>query len=219
MLELSVRFTSDEKVEDSPISLSLFRPDGGVSTNPAPFEPPLDEPELADLRWYLEVFSSWPTGPDYVRAESIEAKLEDRGRALLESITADREAARLWQQFVDADAEDEGKLLTIDATDPRVLRLPWELLADDGGHIFSQGIGVRRRMQKTTTARVRRFTLPVRILGLPMPSGRGRTRPLTLSTYSERMRSASAKISRRSGSKTTCNRPSRSRRSMKITPP
>ena len=95
MLELSVRFTSDEKVEDSPISLSLFRPDGGVSTNPAPFDPPLDDAVLADLRWYLEVFSSWPTGPDYVRAESIEAKLEDQGRSLLESMTADREEDEL----------------------------------------------------------------------------------------------------------------------------
>ncbi|MFQ5596374.1 MAG: hypothetical protein ACE5IY_24420, partial [bacterium] len=146
----------------SPITVSLFRPDAGTATEPAPFQPPLDDPDLADLRWYLEIFSTWPTGPDYERAERIEAKLEDWGRALLESITSDRDAGRLWQQF--ADAHNAGKLLTIDATDPRVLRLPWELLADEGGHIFAQGIGVRRRLQKTTAAPVEPLELPVRVL-------------------------------------------------------
>jgi hypothetical protein len=81
---------------------------------PCPLTPPLDDPELSDLRWYLETFSTWPTGPDYERAERIEAGLEDWGRALLAGLIAEPEAARLWQQFVDADAE--GKLLTIDAT-------------------------------------------------------------------------------------------------------
>ncbi len=38
-LELSVRFTSDEKDPASAIQVSLFRPDTGVSTPPAPFTP------------------------------------------------------------------------------------------------------------------------------------------------------------------------------------
>ncbi|MBE9508204.1 MAG: CHAT domain-containing protein, partial [Chloroflexi bacterium] len=72
------------------------------------------------------------------------------------------EAPRTWQQFVDA--ESDGKLLTIDAVDPRVLRLPWELLADEGGHLFSQDIGVRRRLKKVTATPVKPFDLPVRVL-------------------------------------------------------
>jgi len=164
LLELSIRFTSDEKDENSPISVSLFRPDSGVSTHPVPFEPPLDDAELADLGWYLEVFCVWPTGPDYVRAEGIEARLEDWGRTLLESVTPGRESAQLWRQF--ADRETGGKLLTVDATEPRVLRLPWELLAGEGGHIFSQGIGVRRRLQKVISAPVKPFALPVRLLAV-----------------------------------------------------
>lgn len=158
--ELSVRFAADN--DDAPLTVSLFRPDSGASTPPAPFTPPLDDAVLADIRWYLEVFSGWPTGPDYDRAERIEAQLEDWGRALLTGITADRDAARLWQQFVDAEAGS--KLITVDATDPRVLRLPWELLADDGGHLFAQGIGVRRRLQGATTAPVKPLALPVRVL-------------------------------------------------------
>ena len=162
-VELSVRFTvADEKAEDSPVSVSLFRQDIGVSTNPASFTPPLDDAILKEIRWYLEVFSGWPTGPDYERAERIEAALEDWGRALRDSVIAEPKAARLWQQFVDDPAE--GKQVTLDATDPRVLRLPWELLADVGGHIFSQGISVRRRMQQEVTTPVRPFALPVRVL-------------------------------------------------------
>ena len=40
-------------------------------------------------------------------------------------------------------------LYQLHAIDPRVLRLPWELIADEGGHIFTNRISVRRRMSKT----------------------------------------------------------------------
>src|SRR5258706_292804 len=62
-------FTSGEKDPDSPIHVALFRPDAGTMTPPAPFAPPLDDAQLDDLRWYLEVLATWPTGPDYERAE------------------------------------------------------------------------------------------------------------------------------------------------------
>jgi hypothetical protein len=162
MLELSLRFESNEKPEDAPITVSLFRPDTGNLTKPAEFQPPLDDAVLADLRWYLETFSVWPTGPDYLRAEDIEAKLEDWGRSLLESATSEREAAQLWQQFLDSDGES--KLVTIVATDPRVLRLPWELLADESGDLFPRGLSVRRRLRKTTAQPTKPFSLPVRVL-------------------------------------------------------
>ena len=162
MPELSIRLTADS--DDAPLSATLFRPDTGVSTPAFPFTLPLDDAILADIRWYLETFAGWPTGPDYERAARIEAALEDWGRALRDSLLAHPEAARLWQQFVD-DA-GEGKLLTLDATDPRALRLPWELLADDGGHLFSQSVSIRRRLQQATAAPVQPFALPVRVLVL-----------------------------------------------------
>jgi hypothetical protein len=49
-IELSLRYSSDEKSENSPIAVSLFRPDTGASTPPAPFTPPLDEQVLGELR-------------------------------------------------------------------------------------------------------------------------------------------------------------------------
>jgi len=101
-IELSLRFVSDEKQADARIQLSLFRPDTGVSTRPAPFALPLHDLVLGELRWYLELFSDWPTGPDFVRADEIESKLEDWGRALLRAVTDDREAARLYRSAADA---------------------------------------------------------------------------------------------------------------------
>ncbi len=159
---MAVHFTSDERDQTSPIDVRLFRPDTGNWTEPVAFEPPLGDEVLADLRWYLEVFSTWPTGPDHERAARIEAQMENWGRALLDSITPDHEAAQVWRYFVDIPSD--GKLVTIDAIDPRVLRLPWELLADEGGHLFSAGIGVRRRLKKIAGTQVKPFALPVRVL-------------------------------------------------------
>ncbi len=159
-LELSVRFEAEN--DAAPLLVSLFRPDNGASSPPHPFTPPLDDAQLAELRWYLEAYSSWPTGPDYQRAERLENSMEAWGRALRDSIIARPDELRLWQQFLDASAE--ARLLTLDATDPRVLRLPWELLADEGGHLFARGIGVRRRLQQATTVPTHPFELPVRVL-------------------------------------------------------
>lgn len=92
MIELSVRFTSDEKDQTSPIAVNLFRPDAGVATPLAPFTPPLDDGVLKELRWYPEVFPTWPTGLDYDRAERIKSQLEDWDRALLKSIIGGDEA-------------------------------------------------------------------------------------------------------------------------------
>jgi hypothetical protein len=101
----------------------------------------------------------------------------------------------LWQQFVDGgrpsttplrgsaqDASPLQNIITIDATDPRVLHLPWELLADTGGHIFARGISVRRRLQNATAAPMKSFELPVRILVVTArPEGAGFIDPRAVS--------------------------------------
>ncbi len=180
MPELSIRFTTDEQAEGTPIQVLLSRPESGASTQPAPFVAPLGDPELADLRWYLEVFASWPTGPDYERAKTIESHLQSWGQALLDSVLNTDEAIRLWEQFIN----DEGtRLLTIDATDPRVLQLPWELLADSTGHLFSRQVSIRRRLRQTTPpATTRTFELPVRVLVVvSRPKGSGFIPPRAVS--------------------------------------
>jgi hypothetical protein len=98
----------------------------------------------------------------------------------LESVTPDRESAQMWRDFVRDEADS--KLITIDAIEPRVLRLPWELLADEGGHLFSAGIGVRRRLKKVTGSPVKPFDLPVRVLVVvSRPEGAGFIDPRAVS--------------------------------------
>ena len=63
MSELSVRFTSEETTNDSPITVSLFRLDTRTSVMPAKFELPMDDKELAEIRWYLEEYNSGPQNP------------------------------------------------------------------------------------------------------------------------------------------------------------
>ena len=48
-IELSIRFTSDEKVEDSPIGVSLFCPEMGLSTPPR-------ASQLGDSYWLYVVW-------------------------------------------------------------------------------------------------------------------------------------------------------------------
>jgi hypothetical protein len=54
----------------------------------------------------------------------------------------------------------------VDSADPRVLRLPWELAADEDGHLFAARppVVVRRRLHKAKQAPVVQFVLPLRVL-------------------------------------------------------
>ena len=128
----------------------------------SPFSPPLDEAVLNDLRWYLENYIRWPSGPDFDRAERIETEMEGWGRLFFDALFSNLQAIRLWQQF--RDRADSYRLLTLDATDYRILRLPWELLADEEGHLFGLGIPVRRRVHKLQAAQPHAFDLPLRVL-------------------------------------------------------
>ncbi|MCC6615553.1 MAG: tetratricopeptide repeat protein [Anaerolineae bacterium] len=161
-VELSVRFTSDETQPDSPIHVSLFRPDTGASTNPAPFTPPLTDNDLDEIRWYLEDYSTWPTEVDRLRAERIEEKLTTWGTALTESVIQHTGNEGLLAEFL-KDASDDKKI-TIDASDSRVLRLPWELMTDGTRHLFARDVSIRRRLQDSQPMPTRQFELPLRIL-------------------------------------------------------
>ncbi|NOZ27623.1 MAG: tetratricopeptide repeat protein [Chloroflexi bacterium] len=163
-MELIARFQSDTKDPESPITCSLHCQELYLDSEPAPFITPLTDKELAELRWYLELYWRWPTGPDYARAQKLESRLEDMGRRLWQSLFGHADAMRVAQQFLDA--ADDPKLLTIDAVEPRVLRLPWELLADEDGHVFnaSPPIVVRRRLHKVKRAQPVQFDLPLRVL-------------------------------------------------------
>lgn len=136
----------------------------GIDAGPYPLRLPLDDKILAELRWYLEQYPRWPVGPDVERARHIEAQLAGWGRDLFAAlVTPTPDAARVWTQFRLAEP-DRPRLLTLDCTEPEVLRQPWELLADEEGHCFALGIGFRRRLHRAQAATTRAFDLPVRVL-------------------------------------------------------
>ncbi len=155
--ELFLRFTAD--TASSPIRVALVGPDGRPQTPPAPFEPPLGDTELDGLRWYLEVFGRWPAGPALERARGVEKRLTDWGQ-------------RLWNSVVQKGAWPQKSRIgqvTIEADDPRVLRMPWEMLADRHGPLAARGIGIRRTVEGTKP-RYEPSSLPARVLLLtPRP--------------------------------------------------
>lgn len=136
----------------------------GSDTEPFVFTNPLSKPELTNLRWYVERYWQWPVGPDYERAQGIERDLPQLGKRLFKAIFDEAQAMRLFARF--DTQRSQGALVTIDTTVPEVLGLPWELLADEGGYLFSKNpsVSIRRRMHNTRDLKVRQFELPVRVL-------------------------------------------------------
>ncbi len=150
--------------KDKQYEVRLYCRELGIDAGPYPLRLPLDDKILAELRWYLEQYPRWPVGPDVERARRIEAQLARWGHDLFAAlVTPTPDAARVWTQFRLAEP-DRPRLLTLDCTEPEVLRLPWELLADEEGHCFALGIGFRRRLHKAQAATTRPFDLPVRVL-------------------------------------------------------
>jgi CHAT domain-containing protein len=138
VLELKVRFTTPDcfvvQYDDR-------------ETKSLAFMSPLVQGDRDDIRWYLETYgASYTSEPDDLRAQAIERKLPQWGKALFEAIFDDRDASRLFNNF--QEQQESGKLLTIGSDRPEILSLPWELLCDPAGtYLFHDNprISVRRR--------------------------------------------------------------------------
>ncbi|NJL27590.1 MAG: CHAT domain-containing protein [Thermoanaerobaculia bacterium] len=159
---LELRLTVNKIEEQLHVDLRLIGWDAG-ETAPAVFAVPIPSQEQRDLRWYLEESWQWPNEIDAERAAKIEAAMKAWGERLWNGVFSDPQRLRVWQRFVDAEAA--GRLVTISSSDPEVLRLPWELLADpEGDYLFSRGISVRRRLPLPLPQPPRDLALPLRIL-------------------------------------------------------
>jgi len=150
--------------EETPVTFSVRNPATGEAWSRGQFRSLLDARALADIHWYLEEYVQWPFGPFRDRAHAIEAQLEAHGRALFAALFDDREPARIYQSFLDTPATV--RTLTLIADAPRVLRLPWELLAESSGPLFTKRppISIRRQVRLEHAPRVGDFALPLRIL-------------------------------------------------------
>jgi tetratricopeptide (TPR) repeat protein len=125
-----------------------------------PFTPFLTADDYEDLRWYLEDYMDLPDGGAVVRAERIERNLERWGRALHDALFTAAENRDLLLRLL---AGPEPRELTIATREPALLRLPWELMADDAGSL-AQRVSVRRQLERPETTTVRPARLPLRIL-------------------------------------------------------
>jgi len=181
MPEIILRFQRiDTNAEfDAPIPVSVHFE--GTDTEAFNFVNPLTDKNLSELRWYLESYWQWPSDIDDGRAREVEGNLPKWGKSLLDAvIQKSPDAMRLFGRFSEAQGE---RMLTIDTTEPRILRLPWELLRDEGGYLFSEKISVRRRMHKVKPQDIQPFDLPVRILMVTCrPDGAGFIDPRSIAT-------------------------------------
>ena len=93
------------------------------------FISPLTVTDQKDIRWYLETYAThYTTDVDDKRANNIASKLPQWGEALFKSIFKDQVAQKLFNAFQN---ERAVRLLTISASHPTILSLPWAFLFAD----------------------------------------------------------------------------------------
>ncbi|MFN6569639.1 CHAT domain-containing protein, partial [Dendronalium sp. ChiSLP03b] len=139
-MELNLRFPEINQV--------IVRLDD-LETDRLNFTSPLAAEDLEDIRWYFEVYATnYTTDVDDERAKRIEDNFQRWGESLFEAIFQQRPTQRIFNEFQDAD--EPGRLLTISASHPAILSLPWELLRDPASDIYlfneNPRISVRRRL-------------------------------------------------------------------------
>lgn len=162
-------------------TLQLVPGGSGGGSEPVPFRPFLDGADFDDLRWYLEEFMDLPDGGSIVRARRIEQALDTWGRQLYDAVFCSESSRGSLAQLRQTSG---ARTLTIATSDPAILRLPWELMADAAGALCFQGISIRRQLQDTAIAAHRPTKLPLRILLVV-------SRPVDLGFIDPRLTSAS----------------------------
>ncbi len=125
-----------------------------------PFAFDLTDDERGDLRWYLEEFLDLPDYGSRVRAEGVERRLERWGRALHDALFGEAHFAKM---LAEVETAPPPRLLTVASDDARVLRLPWELMADARGPL-ARRLTLRRQLPAAQQAAPFEATLPLRIL-------------------------------------------------------
>jgi hypothetical protein len=99
---------------------------GGQQSKPFPLALPLAAEDLAELRWYLEVYHQFPGAGDHVRAEGDRQKLLDWGARLFGAVFGSAEGTNVYHNLIGAAEEHQTSLLTLGATDRRSSSSPGE---------------------------------------------------------------------------------------------
>lgn len=147
--------------------LQLVDKNGVVDGEKFIFNNPLSDQNLKEFRWYIERSWQYRTREEASRIERIESSLRQHGQKLFNAVfEASPRAMGMYERLLAQ--RDKGKdcSIVINTQEPRILRLPWELLADTGGYLFSKAppIYVHRQVQNYRKNKPRNFSLPVRVL-------------------------------------------------------
>ena len=138
-LELTLSFAEIDRI----IVTLTNRPPTSI-----PFTSPLTKEDWKDMQWYLEVYPvQYAADVDDLRAERIVVKLKTWGQGLFNAVFNDRIALKLIGDFQDENVD--GRQITIAASQPEILRLPWELLCDPSGTYLvheQPRIAIRRQL-------------------------------------------------------------------------
>ncbi|MFZ5857034.1 MAG: tetratricopeptide repeat protein [Chloroflexota bacterium] len=157
----------ENKDVDFEASISTTVHFDGAQSDKFDFKNPIDPKDLKELRWYIERSWEYRYKEENERIEKIETGLEKIGKDLFNAVfEKSARAMGMYERVMERRKEGKDCSVVIDTKEPRILRLPWELLADEGGYLFSRNpsVNIRRRMQKTRGTDARDFSLPVRVL-------------------------------------------------------
>jgi tetratricopeptide (TPR) repeat protein len=167
-LELTLSFSSIDHVtvtltNRSPISI--------------PFTSPFTNKDWEEIQRYLEKYPVQYAAKDVddIWAAGMVEKLRLKGEELFRAVFGG-DAQRIFNAF--QDAEGEGRQITIAASQPEILRLPWELLCDPTGtYLLHETPQIAVRRQLTNVVRGSKAVKPKAQLRLLMvvsrPDGEG----------------------------------------------
>jgi hypothetical protein len=111
---------------------------------PQPFTFQLRPEDYADLRWYLEEYMDLPIGGSVLRANRIGQALSQWGRDLYKAVFDYGDHRDLIRDLMRAEPP---RLLTIATSNGDMLRLPWEIMADERGALTRHDITIRRQLE------------------------------------------------------------------------
>ena len=157
MNELRVVFTPasggsfDVRLESAP---------GRTVGAPATLTPFLTDDDYENLRWYLEEYMDLPDGGAVIRAQRHRAAICTSGAA---GCTTPSSPPPKTAHSSSNCSKPGTAQLTIATDQSALLRLPWELLADDAGSL-AQRVSVRRQLETPETTEPREVQLPLRML-------------------------------------------------------
>jgi tetratricopeptide (TPR) repeat protein len=112
-----------------------------------PFVSPIGEDDLKELRWYLEEYSARYTADvDDGRSQRLQSRLKSWGEALYRAVFQG-DTVEPFVMF--RNLKEAGRVVTVQASHPLLLSLPWELLhTPQGGYLFNEKprISIRRNL-------------------------------------------------------------------------